>query len=92
VIRKKLRNTSYYLLIHEKDSFLSHDVSGKFVHFKPPLPLVVQRVEPLRTCHAKSPMNTKVEMVLLQRPQYNSDTVDLKLVRPIPFETPICLY
>jgi hypothetical protein len=41
-----------YFFIREKDSFLSHVVSGQSMYFNPPWLLVVQRVEILRTCHA----------------------------------------
>ena len=43
----------------------------------PPWSLAIQCVEHIRTCHAKSPMNTKVVIVLLDWPQFNAATTGL---------------
>jgi hypothetical protein len=67
----------------EKDLFLSHDIAGQSVYCNPPWSLAVRRVEHMRTCHAKSPMNTKVVIVLLDWPQFNAATTGLKLLRQI---------
>ena len=48
----------------EEDSFLLHEVVGQSVFCNPPWSLVVQCVDHLRKCHAKSPSNTKVVIVL----------------------------
>ena len=48
----------------EKNSYLSNDMAGQFVYCRPPWSLAVQCVEHIRTCHDKSPMNTKVVIVL----------------------------
>ena len=42
----------------EKDSFLSRDIAGQSVYCNPPWSLAIQCVEHIRTCHAKSPLNT----------------------------------
>jgi len=48
----------------EKDSFLSHDIAGQFVYCNPHWSLVERCVEHIRTCHAKSAMNTKDVIIL----------------------------
>ena len=48
----------------EKDSFLTWDITGQSVYCNPPWYLAVQCIEHIRTCHDKSPMNTKVVIVL----------------------------
>ena len=52
-----------------KDSFLSRDIMGQFVYCNPPWSLAVQCVDHIRTCHSKSPMNTKAVIVLPNWPQ-----------------------
>ena len=58
----------------EKDSFMSHDVAGQSVYCNPHWSLAVQCVEHIRTCHAKSPLNTKAFIVLPNWPQFNAAT------------------
>ena len=65
----------------EKDSILSRDMSGHSVHCNPPWSLVVQCVEHIRTCHAKSPMNTKG---VIDLPQMNATTTGIRLLRQVP--------
>jgi len=66
----------------EKVSFLSHDIAGQFVYCNPPWSLAVQCVEHIRTCHAKSPLNTKALIVLPNWPQFNVASTALRLLRP----------
>ncbi len=73
----------------EKDSFLSHDIKGQSVYCNPPWSLAVQRVEHIRTCHAKSHMNTKVVIVLSVWPQFNAATLGLQLLRQVPTSVPV---
>ena len=49
--------------------------------------LAVQRVEHIRTCRAKSHMNTKVVFVLLDWPQFNAATTGLRLLRQVLINT-----
>jgi len=44
----------------------------------------VQCVEHIRTCHAKSPMNTKVITVLPDWPEFNAATTVLRLLSQVP--------
>jgi len=74
-------------LYSEKDSFLSHDIAGQSVYCNPPWSLAVQCVEHIRTCHAKSPLNTKALIVLPNRPQFNASTNGLRLLRQVPIDT-----
>jgi hypothetical protein len=71
----------------EKDSFLSHDIAGQSVYCNPPWSLAVQCVEHIRTCHAKSPLNTKALIVLPNWPQFNAATSELRLLRQVPINT-----
>jgi hypothetical protein len=71
----------------EKDSFLSHDIAGQSVYCNPPWSLAVQCVEHIRTCHAKSPLNTKALIVLRILPQFNATTTGLRLLRQVPIDT-----
>jgi hypothetical protein len=64
-------------------------IAGQSVYCNPPWSLAVQCVEHIRTCHAKSPMNTKVVIVLLDWPQFNATTTGLKLLRQIQTNTPV---
>ncbi len=64
----------------EKDSVLFH-VLGQSVYCYPPWSLVVQCVERLCTCYAKSPMNTKPVHGFPEWLQFISAIVDLKLLR-----------
>ena len=73
----------------EKDSFLSHNVAGQFVYCNPPWFVSVQYVEDICTCHAKSPMDTKVVIVLLDWPQFNATTAGLKLLRQVQTNNPV---
>ncbi len=67
----------------EKDPFLSHDIARQSVYCSPPWSLAVQWVEYKRTCHAKSPMDTKAVIVLPDWPQFNAVTTGLELLRQI---------
>ncbi len=58
----------------EKNSFSSHDIAGQSVYCNPPWSLAVQCVDHIRTCHSKSPMNTKAAVVLPNWPQFKSVT------------------
>ena len=73
----------------EKDYFLSHDIAGQFVYCNPPWSFGVPCVEHIRTCHAKSPMEIKVVIVLLDQPQFNTTTTGLRLLRQVPIDTPV---
>ena len=73
----------------EKDSFLSHDIAGQSVYCNPPWSLAVQCVEHIRTCHSKSPLNTKALIVLPNWPQFNAATTGLRLLRQVPIDTPV---
>ncbi len=73
----------------EKDSFLSHDKAGQFVYCSPSWSLAVQCVENIRTCHAKSPMNTRAVIVLSVWPQFNATTTKLRLLRQDPTDIPV---
>ena len=74
----------------EKKSFLSHDIAGQFVHCNPPWSLAVQCIEHIRTCHAKSPMNTKAVIILQNWPQFNATTIGLiGLLRQVSIDTPV---
>ena len=74
---------------YEKDSFLSYEIAGQSVYCNPPWSLVVQCVEHIRTWHAKSPMNTKVVIILQDWPQFNAATSGLKLLRQVQTNTPV---
>ena len=70
----------------EKDSFLSHDiVAGQSVYCNPLWFLTIQCVEHLRTCHAKSPLNTKAFIVLPDWPQFSAATTGLRLFSSSPY-------
>ena len=73
----------------ENDSFLSHEVVGQSVLCNPPWSLVLQRVEHLRKCHAKSPTHTKAVILLPEWPQFKSVTTGLTLLEQIPIGTPV---
>jgi len=80
------------LCIHEENSFLSHDASGQSVYCNPSWSIDVQRAKHLRTCHAKSPMNTKEGIVLPQRVNLNMLLLPLNccgrfLLTPLPLFT-----
>jgi hypothetical protein len=66
-----------------KDSFLNHDIAGQYVHCNPPWSLALHFVEQIRTCHAKSPMNTKGVIVLPDWPHFNAATIGLRLLRQV---------
>jgi len=57
------------------------------VHCNPLWSLAVQCVEHIRTCHAESPMNTKVVLVFPDWPQFNAATTGLKLLHQVPTHT-----
>ncbi len=59
------------------------------MYYYPPWSIAVQRVEHIRTCHAKSPVNTKALIVLPNWPQFNATTTGLKLLRQISTNTPV---
>ena len=71
----------------EKDSFLSRDIVGQSMYCNPPWSLALQCVEHIRTCYAKSPMNTKVVSILLDWPQFDATTTGLRLLRQISTDT-----
>jgi hypothetical protein len=73
----------------EKNSFLSHDIAGQSVYCNPPQSLAVQCVEHIRTCHATSLMNTKAVIILLNRQQFNPDTIALTFLHQVPSDTPV---
>jgi hypothetical protein len=60
---------------------------GQSVYCNPPWSLEVQCVDHIRTCHSKSPMNTKAVVVLPDWPQFKSVTTGLRLLRQVPIET-----
>jgi hypothetical protein len=72
----------------EKDSLLSHAIAGQYVYCNPPWSLAVQCIEHIRTCHSKSPLDTKALIVLPNWPQINAATTGLRLLRQIPIDTP----
>jgi hypothetical protein len=51
-------------LYSEKVYFLTRVIAGQYVYCNPPWSFAVQCVEHIRTCHAKSSMNTKDVIVL----------------------------
>ncbi len=57
------------------------------MYCNPPWSLAIQCVEHIRTCHSKSPMNTKVVIVLPNWPQFNSVTTGLRLSHQVPIDT-----
>jgi hypothetical protein len=71
----------------EKDWFLFHDMARQSVYCNPPWSLAVQLVEHMRTCHAKSPLNTKALVVFPNWPQFNAATTGLRLLRQVPIDT-----
>jgi hypothetical protein len=73
----------------EKDSFLAHEMVQQSVFCNPPWSLVVQCVEHLRKCHAKSPTNTYAVIVLPEWPQFKYVTTNLKFLEQIPIDTPV---
>ncbi len=81
---------AYYLFIPRKYLFcMSHDKAGQSLYCNPPWSLAVQYVEHIRTCHAKSPMNTKDFIVLFYWPQFNAATTGLRLMRQVPTDIPM---
>ena len=81
---KKAWDVTFYY--ERLDSFLSQKVVGLYVVCNPPWLLVVQCVEHLRKCHAKSPTNTKAVNVLPEWLQYKSVVTCLKLLEQIPID------
>ena len=73
----------------EKESFLTRDIVGQSVYCNPPWSSAVHCVEHIRTCHAKSPLNTKALIVLPNLPQFNAATTGLTLLRQVPIDTPV---
>jgi len=67
-----------------KDSCLTRDISGQSVYCNPPWSFAIQRIKTIRTCHAKSPINTNVAIVLLQWPQFNATISGRSLLRQVP--------
>ena len=51
-------------LYFEKYCFVTRDITRQFVYCNPPWSLAIHCVEHIRTCHATSLMNTKVDIVL----------------------------
>jgi len=68
---------AYCFFILRKDYIISHDIAVQSVYCNPPWSFVVQYVERIRTCHAKSPMNTKAVIGLPDWPQFNASTSGL---------------
>jgi len=54
------------------------------VYCNPPWSLEVKCVEHIRICHSKSPINTKVFIVLPDWPQFDAVTIGLRLLRQVP--------
>ncbi len=77
------------LFILKNILFLCHDIAGQSVYGNPPWTLAVQCAEQIRTCHVKSPMNTKVVIVLLDWPRFNAVTTVLTLLRQVSTDTPV---
>jgi len=61
------QNLSFY---SEQNSLLDHDVSGQSIHCNPPWSLAIKCVEHLRSCHSKSPLDTKSVIVLPLWPKF----------------------
>ncbi len=59
------------------------------MYCNPPWSLAIQCVEHIRTCHARSPLNTKALIVLPNWPQFNVATIGLRLLRQVPIDTPV---
>jgi hypothetical protein len=72
------RHDSLPYLYSEKDTFLSQDIAGQTVYCNTSWSLAVQCVEHIRSCHAKSHMNTKVVINLSDWPQFNAATTGFK--------------
>ncbi len=61
------------------------------MYCNPPWSLALHCVEHIRTCHARSPLNTKALIVLPNWPQFNAATTGLRLLRQVPIDTPVSL-
>jgi hypothetical protein len=75
------RNLPYY---SEQNSLLDHDVSGQSIYCNPPWSLAIKCVEHLRSCHSKSPLDTKAVIVLPDWPKFKAVTKELKLIKQLP--------
>jgi len=73
----------HYLFIRRKI-----DIAGQSVYCYPSWSVVVQCVEHIRTCHAKSPLSTEALIVLPNWPQFIAVTTGLRLLRQVPIDTP----
>jgi hypothetical protein len=70
----------------EQISLLDHDVSGRSIYCNPPWSLAIKRVEHLRACHSKSPLDTKAVIILPDWPKFKALTKELKLIKRLPKE------
>jgi len=78
-------NVHKWLPVYSKEnSLLDHNETGQSVYCNPPWSLVVQCVEHLRACHSKSPLDTKVIVVLPDWPKFKTITKELKLIKHLP--------
>ena len=57
------------------------------MYCNPPWSLAIQYVEHVSTFHAKSPINTKVVIVLQDWPQFNASSTGLRLLCQVPTDT-----
>jgi hypothetical protein len=49
----------------KQSSLLDHDVSGQSIYCNPPWSKAIERVDHLRACHSRSPLDTKAVTILL---------------------------
>jgi hypothetical protein len=74
------RNIPFY---SKQNSLLDHDVSGQSIYCNPPWSLAIKCVENLRACPSKSPLDTKVVIVLPYWPKFKAVTKELRLIKQL---------
>ena len=75
------RNLPFY---SEQNFLLDLDVSRQSIYYNPPWLLAIKRVEHLRACHPKSPLDTKAVIVLLDQPKFKAVAKELKVFKQLP--------
>jgi hypothetical protein len=68
----------------KENSLLSHDITGQLAHCNPPWSLTIECVEHVRTCHSRSPLETRAVIVLRDWPKFKALTKELKLSKQLP--------
>jgi len=76
--------TRVSFLILTKFFIRSYDVSHQSIYYNPPWSLVIQCVEHLRACHSRTPLDTRVVILLLDWPKFKALTKELKLIQQLP--------